>query len=161
MGQALMREQGPGRTTDEVLRGLLGLLLLALNAGFYVEFPLARALGWSFLTSEDWSVQWRQYLLLVGLGFFLVGLLRGRFPWKAWTAARLSVEAGLIGILPIIVASIGIGVFSGGLDGVTYLADGILLAPALGGSEILVAVVGVQAGRLIGSRFLSRRSGTE
>jgi hypothetical protein len=91
----------------------------------------------------------------------LIGLLRGRGNWQARTAARLSVEAGLIGILPIILASVVIGVFSSGPAGVTYFVDGIMLAPALGGSEILVAVMAVQGGRLIGSRFLNRQSGTE
>jgi cation transport ATPase len=129
---------------------LLGLLLLVFNTGFYFQAPLTRALGWRILDGPGFFAVWLASLLLCFLTFFLVGLFRGRILWNTSAATQLSMTTGLIGILPVIVVSVVIGVIGGGPD---YFADGLTLAPLIGCSEILVNAGGAQVGRMIGSRF--------
>ena len=85
---------------------ILGLVLLILNAGFYFQAPLAQFMGWSVLDGAGFFSVWLAYLLFCLLGFFIIGLLRGRVTWNASAATRLSVTAGLIGMLPVIAASL-------------------------------------------------------
>lgn len=157
MAQALPSGQHRVRT-DLWLSPLLGLILLVFNVGFYFQAPLARALGWPVLDGPGFFGIWLLSLLLCFLTFFFVGLLRGRVMWDASAASRLSVIAGQIGILPVIVVSVVIGMLGGGLD---YFADGLTLAPLIGCSEILAGVGGAQVGRVIGSHFLYRRPDPE
>lgn len=157
MAQESARQHKRRLGADFWLSIILGLILLIFNAVYYFQFPLAKYLGWNLLVNEDWALQWLSYLLLCFLGFFLIGLLRGHVIWNASAAARLSVTAGLIGILPVIAVSLVLGVVLGGLEGATYIADGLELAPFLGCSEILMSVGAAQLGRVIGSRFLRRR----
>ena len=154
MTQQLLRQHKLNLGTDFWLSVILGFVLIILNAAFYFQVPLARFLGWSVLYNKDWAWLLLLYFLPIFFGFFLIGLLIGRVTWNASAVTRLSVASGIIGILPVIVASVVIGMIGGGLD---YFADGVYLAPVVGCSEILVSVVGVQLGRVIGSRFLHRR----
>lgn len=154
MARQLLRQHELNLGTDFWLSLILGLVLLILDAGFYFQVPLAQFLGLGVLYSEDWALLWPLYFPFIFFGFFIIGLLRGRIAWNANAATRLSVTAGLIGILPVIVVSVVIGVIGGGLD---YLADGINLAPIIGCAEILVSVAGIQLGRVIGSRLLRRQ----
>ena len=157
-------QQQQVRLADYLWGMILGPVLLILNAGFYFQGSLAQFLGWNVLDGTGFFSVWLLYLLLCFFGFFLIGLLRGRATWDASAAARLSVTAGLVGILPVIIVSLIVGlvlIVRRDLAGAFFLADALSLAPILGASEILVSVGGVQLGRVIGSRFLYRRPRAE
>lgn len=154
MAQQLWRQHKLNLGTDFWLSVILGFILIILNAAFYFQAPLARFIGLDALYNEDWAWLLLLYFLFIFFGFFLIGLLMGRVIWNASAATRFSVTAGTIGILPVIVVSVVIGMIGGGLD---YFADGIYLAPVIGCSEILVSIVGVRLGRVIEGRFLHRQ----
>jgi hypothetical protein len=143
----------------------LGLILFILNTGFYFQPPLAQWLGLSVLDGTGVFFVWVLYLLFCFFVFFLIGLLRGHDMWTASAATRLSVMVGLIGNLPVIVLSVVIGVILliriDWVLGFGYVVDGLILAPVVGCSEILISVGGVQLGRIIACRFLRLRQAAE
>jgi uncharacterized membrane protein YhaH (DUF805 family) len=141
---------------------LLGFLLLVLNVYLIFEPYLAKTFGWSLiptpLSSYNFFLVLLLYFLLIFLGFLLVGFVRAHVTGKS--ATRLSVTTGLVGILPMIVLLIVLGVahglFQGSMQGMLITAYGLSLVPIIGGLQILVGIGGAIVGGSVKSRFQHR-----
>ena len=67
-------------------------------------------LGWSIPLQDNFGLQALLYFLLGFLCYFLVGGIRGHANRQMGAAFPLSLLAELIGIVPAIILSIGIGI---------------------------------------------------
>ncbi|HEY7349808.1 MAG TPA: hypothetical protein VH599_15940 [Ktedonobacterales bacterium] len=109
-----------------------------------------------FLSDEDSTLIFLQYLLVLFLLFFLVGLWRGRITRKMSAAAQISALGCGISALSIFMLSFTMYPgFEAGLSfPVDVFVEWVFLALL---SQLVVGIVGGVSGGLLGSRFLRRQ----
>lgn len=163
----LIRPAGGGWAT------LLGFLLLLLSGNLYFQSWLSSVLGWPILWPEAFLLQLLLYLWLSFLCALFVGGFRARLTGQANHVLRLCVRAEVIAIVPVMVLSEAIGFswgplvslaahselarhlvsFGDDMAPLEFIVDGVMLAPILGGLQLLVSAGGTKSGGWIGNRL--------